>query len=116
MIIFQLSVDLDVNAVIFNRCLQVSTLSRAHNDECLVLFCAEFLERMFDIYRCKSAFARLLGHDGGDLAFVEQLPRENSWSCDCDSVAELAVDNALIHEDLLAFRCLDLFHATPNKR
>jgi hypothetical protein len=71
MIVFKLSVDLDVNAVILHRCLQVPTLPRAHNNKCLVLCRAEFLKRMFDVACCKSFFARFFGHDGGDFASVE---------------------------------------------
>ena len=71
---------------------------------------------MFDFARCESLLTRLLSHDGGDLASIEQLAGEVSWRGDCDSTAELSVDDALVDKYLLAFKCLDLFHATPNKR
>jgi len=116
MIVFQLSIDLNIDAVVLHACIQVPTLSRAHNDECLVLCCAEFLECMFDIARCQCLLARFLGHDGGDLASVEELAREDPWSGDCNGVTKLAVDDALVDEELLAFGCFDLFHATPDER
>ena len=71
---------------------------------------------MFDIACCESLLARLLGHDGGDLASVEQLAGKVPWSSDCDSIAEIAVDDALVDEDLLAFGRLDLFYATSDER
>lgn len=115
MVIFYLSVHFDVNAVVLYTCFQIPTLSRAHNDECLMLCCAEFLERMFDIARCKSPLARF-GHDGSDFASVEKLGGEVSWSGDRNGTTELAVDDALVDEYLLSLRCLDLFHATPDER